>query len=608
MPDIAQNGFFTSGQFKSSDLLKFIQENGSKVLWREVSGLDSVTKKGEWPGGKQVNYHLTVDPGALAFGGLNSVGGTFAPNDRSYGIQGFIVPKYQTLTMYFDRVLKKLTDSDAKAYMSHMKLEYSQKIMFQKSFFNLQQLMDGTGRMATPVGIGPNNLATGASFTLASPSTLLKVKLSSLDTATGSAAYLMEGQVVSFAFLSYDESVVGTVDNADPANAAVIPRFLCASFIAGSTASFFDAFRVVRINQASNDVYLAPARKCAPDGADQTHTNYAPYSTWSPDHHVQQGSSNTMWCAGSGTTTVKFFKGRAFDLSVPAAGATEGPIDIKAFLSPGSLTSASAATVAATFLVHPGFVPTGTTSWGQSNTDFSTYSSTGYSTVAAMGKAMLGIGWDYNVQASPASVSSTDVSLLNPYFVTGLESLLTNDANVVQGIPRYSIQQMLPTKKDCEGQPLSFNTLFSFLAEHYVRNRDRDPNSADVTQWNLLTMNPIVYSSLLSLSEADRRITDDKGIRGTSCKSIQMGNKKFELDMHSAMRLDRIYALPKDSIKMYGGTMDPVEVDGQKVFMSLNSNGKRTNAMEQYFTIQSEQYVDNLRDAAFLRNFSINTL
>ena len=107
MPNVSQASQFSNAQFTSSDLLKFVQENGSKVLWRTVSGLDSITKRKEWAGGKEIRYHLTVDPGGFAFGGLAQTGGTFAHNDRAYGIQGFAVPKYQTMTMYFDKITAK---------------------------------------------------------------------------------------------------------------------------------------------------------------------------------------------------------------------------------------------------------------------------------------------------------------------------------------------------------------------------------------------------------------------------------------------------------------------------------------------------------------------
>ena len=599
MPNGIQNNAFSNSQFTSSDLLKFIQEKGSKTLWRVVSGLDSVTKKSEWPGGKEVRYHLTVDPGALAFGGLNAQAGTFMPADRAYGIQGFMVPKYQTFTMYFDKILGKLSDSDSKAYLSHVKMEYEQKIAFQKSFMNLQQTMDGTGRVATPVGIGALNASTGASFALANPSTLLKVKLSSADTAVGGAPYLMEGMIVSFLFPNYDSANDGSV-NLNRTDCAA--HFMNLGFVANGgagTEAHYDAFRVVRINQSSNEVYLAPARKAASDGVYAVGTVY---TSWESSHHVQQGASANMWCSGTGTVTCTPYIGRTLALGVPTIYTAP---DLGAFFVAGLTNGGTVATTPVCIqLVLTGYLPTGTTSAATGNTDFSSYASTTY-TLAQTGRRILGLEWDANVD--PLYTASVDVSLINPYLMTGMDTLLFNDTNMVQGIPRYSIQQVLPTKKNWNAQPLTFNSLFSGIAEHVTRNREKAANSSDITQWNLLTMNPIVYTSLLSLSEADRRITDEKGIRGTSAKFINYGAKKFELDQASWMRMDRVIGLPKDAIKMYGGTIDPVDAGSQKEFIAL-VGGRRTNAVESYNSITSEMCIENLRDCFFGHNFSISVL
>jgi len=600
MPNVSQNTTMTNAQFRQSDILKFIQENGTRVLWREVNGLDYITKKGPWKGGKECRYHLTVDAGGLAFGGLAQTAGVFAPNDQSYGIQGFYVPKHQTMTMYFERILDKMSDSEKKAFVNNMKQEYSQKVMFQKSFVNLQQMSDGTGRFATPVGFGPNNTASGATFTIGNPQTLLKVKLSSLSTAVGGAPYLMEGMVISFAFPSYDENTDGT---AELTNATCIPRLLALAFnTAGGNLSWYDAFRVVKISQVANEVFLAPARKAAPDAA----AVYAPYSTWDASHHVQQGASANMWCAGTGTVTVTPYLGRKFDLSVPA---DVNPItDFIALFSPASLTSGAAATQpTAIFAVVPGYLPTGSQSYGYGNTDFSSFAVT-TKTSDEIARYVLGLGWDFNVDPSNASSSVVDVSLINPFLMTGLDTLVYNNFNIVQGIPRSSIQQYLPTERDNAGNPLTFNSLYGLLTEHVTRNRDKNAEDSGVTEYNSLLMNPIVFSSLLSLSETDRMITDDKDYRGSACKAINFLGKKYVLESNAVVRTDRIMGLPKDCIHMYGNEMEPVAADGQKSFLALNSSGRRTNALENYFTMTGEQFVDNPRRICWLHGFSINVL
>lgn len=600
MVNVVQNSAMPSARFTQSDLLKFIQEKGSKTLWRTVSGLDAVTKRGEWPGGKLQTYHLTADAGGLAFSGLNQQAGTFAPNDRAYGIQGFCLPKYQTFTMYFDRIMSKLTEGEQRAYLSSMKMEMEQKTSFQKSFMNLQQLTDGTGRWATPIGLGASNTATGSTFTLQAPSVLLKMKVSAADTAVGSVAHLMEGSIVSVMYPDYDPNADDTV-TADRTNCKV--RFLTLGFKAASnsTREYFDAFRVVRINQSTNEILVAPARRAA--GVSDT---YTPYASWDESQHIQSQGASTMWCAGTGTVTVTSYHGRATDLTVPG---TVTALNLALVFNPQSLTSGTAAAnPTAAFLVNPGFIPTGSNSYGYPNIDFSTYTQGNFTASAdAAARAILGLGWDPAVDANydPAAI---DVSLVNPYLMTGIESLVYNDTNMVHGIPRYAVQQVLPTKKDNNAQELTYNSLFGLLVEHVNRNREKSGDASASFKQNMLTMNPLAYSSLMSLSEKDRMIIDDKGIRGTSAKVIQLGDKKFELDMNSTMRTDRISCLPKDSIYMYGGTMESVDLDGQKQFMALNSNGKRTNAYEMYFTVSGEQKIENLRECAFLRNFTVTVL
>lgn len=615
MVAFAQSGAFSNAKFQSSDILKFVQENGSKILWREVTGLDWFMKKGEWAGGKQKTYHLTVDAGGMAFSGLNQQAGTFAFADRAYGIQGFMVPKYQTFTMYFDNILNNQSRSEQVAYINHMKQEMQQKMSFQKSFMGLQHLADGTGRFATPIGLGDSatgaNGTTGTTFTLTNPNTPLKIKFSSADTAVGSAAYFMEGSIISLMFPSYDETTVGTATNTttDP-RTTCIPRLLVLGFRATTGTlkqSFYDAFRVVRVNISKNEVLVVPARRAANDALSPY--TYAPYEASAMDasQHIQQGGQNGVWCNGTGTVTVTLYKGRANTLAKPV---NVDAIQFNSVFAPTALLSAQGSEVLACYAVNPNYVPTGSQSWAQQNSDFSLFTNSTYINASDSydsARVMLGIGWDSSIDAS-ADPSKIDVSQVNPYLMTGLESLIFNKTGVVHGINRAAIQQILPSEKDFEAQPLTFNGLYSGLTEHYARNRDKDPNSSSAAQFNILSMQAVTYSHLLSLSEQDRRIIDDTSVRGTACKAITVGTKKYELDMNTTMRTDRIVGLPKDALKQDGGTIAPVSVSGQKEFLSIGTNNRRTNATESYYTVEGETYCDNLRDCFFARNFTINTL
>jgi hypothetical protein len=210
-----------------------------------------------------------------------------------------------------------------------------------------------------------------------------------------------------------------------------------------------------------------------------------------------------------------------------------------------------------------------------------------------MGRAMLGLGW---------TVGTTDITQINPYIGTGIETLLMEQSYVVHGINRNKVLQYLPTIKNNGGQNLKFNTFFSFLAEHANRNRSLE------TGWNILPMNPMVYASMLSQSEQQRIIIDGKGIRGEDgAKLIKFGGKTYQLEMHTSMRKNRIYLLPKNSIEMYGGTIEKVDVNGQSSFLSI-INGKRVNVIESYNTVKMENIMRTPREAGALRNFSIISL
>lgn len=626
MPIGAQNNAFSSGQFNSSALLKFIQAKGAKVLWRAVTGIDYITGKEDWEGGKEKRYSLVVDAGGLAFAGLNQQQGSFALPDRAYTIQGSIIPKFQTFTMYFDRVLNSLSKEGQAAYLNHMKLEITQKMAFMKSSQALQQLGDGTGRLATPVGIGPNakgaDGTTDTTFTLASPSTALKIKMSSLDSAVGGAMHLMEGSIVSIMFPSYDEATTGTtVGGKTKANC--IPRFLTLAFTANSTTSFYDAFRVIRIDQDLNEIQVVPARKASPTGANVA--AYAPYSAWDASQHVQQGGSSTMWCAGTGTVTVTLLRGRDNTNTIPGVLTA---IQFNSVFAPTNLTAATDQVLAA-FIVNPGYVPNGQVSWGQGNYDFSSYTTRSYANTNDnydSARVMLGIGWDATVDSAATYRDQVDVATISPYYMTGLETLLMNTSNYVHGIDRASIQQILPTVRALGGRPLTFNALYAALSAHYARNRDRDPNSKQAAVFSMLEMSPFTYSHLLSQSEQDRRLVDGTSWRGTGCKKVTVGNQEFELSTNSSMRLDRIIGIPKDTFRMAGGKIEPVSASGQTEFLSLNSTTtQRTNAIESYNTVMGECYVGSpdgsvdgngdskegkhsLRDCFVMRDYTINLL
>ena len=590
MPVLAGTPTFTSGTFAQSELLKIIQENGSKVLWKEVDGLDAIVKKNEWPWGKEVRYSLTVDAGGGAFSGIDLNGGMFAPGDKVSSLVGVAVPKFQTFTMQFERFMDKMTKSQTQAYVNSMKLEFDQKTMFQKSFMNVQMLGDGTGRIATPVGIGPSDDAVGVSRTVdlngggaaatscialsantvaagnAANLSPIKIKMSSLDTAVGDVAHLVEGSVVSFYFADYDSNNDGTVDLVET---TAVPRLLILGFGDGQAAdtailagaanmATYDAFRVVKIEQENDAIYVMPGRVTSKTatttvGAYTTNTDYQSAS-WLPGVTL----AGALYCFPIAGLTA------AYGTSIALTYGTATAKGFTNIFAPAALTTA-------VYLVHPLYIP---------NT-------------LAMGRAMLGLGW---------VVGTTDITQINPYIATGLETLVMERRYVVHGVNRNKVLQYLPTVKDIDGANLKFNTFFTFLAEHFNRNRSME------TDWSILPMNPIVYTSMVSQSEQQRVIIDGKGIRGEDgAKLIKFGGKTYQLEMNTTMRKNRIYLLPKNCIEMYGGTIEKVDVNGQSSFLTL-VNGRRVNVIESYNTVQVENVMRSPREAGAIRGFNIISL
>jgi hypothetical protein len=609
MPGIAQVGQFTSAQFTQSDILKFIQLAGSRILWAEVEGLDVIfNKKGKYPGGKQVTYHLTADPGGAAFGGINANNaaspGVFVPNDPAKGIQGYLMPKYQTMTTYYERFMDELSKTEAQAFINSAKLEMEQKTRLQRSMYNVQKLGDGSGRLATVTAIGTNEIgaSTGAASitdTLTNAGTLLKIKLSNSDTAVGSVAHLCEGMVVSIMYPEYDSATTGT---AALTRATCIPRLLALEFKGtGGSYHSYDAFRVVKVDQDNNAIYVSPARR-ASAASGSAYTAASPYSTWTADQHVQNLGSTSLWCDGTSTVTWVAYRGRT---NTFAAATVLTAVHANSVFVPTALTSAAGTEVLACYLVHPGYIPSGAVSWANQNSDFSTYTSSSYlmtndSYDAA--RRMLGIGWDTTIDAA-ASLSGIDASLVNPYIPTGIETLLTNVSNLVHGIPRSQVQQLVATSVDRGGKPLNFNTFLAALTTHFNRNREI------ASEFTMCMMNPIVYSSLVSLSELDRRIIEGKGVRGEDgAQFIKFGNKKYQLEMSTVVPTSRIYCIPQGAVDMYGGDLQDVKIGNQSEFMALNSSGRRQNAVEKYMTCQSEMCCEVPRQSMIIRNFTVNTI
>lgn len=536
--------FPNSASFSLSELLKIIQETGIDPLWAEVEdGLEAVIDHAGADWGQEVRYALTVDAGGGAFGRLAQQAGRFMPGDKTKNILGKIYPKYQTFTYQFERFHQKLSKTQAQAYIENAKQEYMQKNAFQKSFMILQSMGDGTGRQGTPVGIGSADAATGASITVPDVLEPLKIKLSSSSTDAGSAAWFLEGSVVSFVYSDRDLNDDGA-DEVTAANGRV--RFVainCEDAGAG-TAVKYDAFRVVQIDQEDDSIYVLPGR-VATSVATEDNGSWVQTSEWVS--------------GGTGVVTMTFFRGRTVDF-IPAATDTvfDASINDLALIFGGS-------TAHYVSLIHPQYV----------------------NQTQASAKLQLGLGW----------TATTEMSTISDGIFTGLETLLMNTANTVHNISRSNVRQYLPTIKDNQNRDLTFNSMFSWLAQHHNRNRKCS------NEWNLMLMNPITEASLIGLSELDRRIVEGTGIRGEDgAKMIKMGGKKYQFESHSVMRRDRVYCLAKGAMTMHDGKIEDVSVDGQKQFLTIQ-NGQRINVIEAYATVTGEMSVKGLRRCGAIKNF-----
>ena len=521
--------FPNSGNFDLGELLKIVQDNGIDPIWAEVDTLDALLDKKMVDWGQELRFALNVDPGGGSVARIAQQSGRFAPGHKASNILGKIYPKLQTLTFQFERFHRKLSSSQAAAYIENAKQEYLMKTAFHKSFINLQLLGDGTGRQGTPVAFGASDAVSGASFTIADPDTPMKIKLSSSDTAAGSVAHFLEGSVVSFVF--YDAASVLRLGAFSAEDAGT------------STTVVYDAFRVVEVDQANNAIYVMPVRAGTTVSAIGSYVYY------------------DRWCsaAASGVVTVTTLKG--IRPEYPAADA--------AFADAVDISAMIASTNYAT-LMHPLYVAEN----------------------QAFAKLQLGIGW----------VSTTDVATISDGVFTGLESHIMNKTNTIHNINRASVRQYLATLKDNGGKDLTFNTLYSFLAQNDTRNRNRK----DMAKWFGVIMNPLVFSSLVSLSELDRRVVEGKGIRGEEgAKMIKFNDRTYQLDTHTSMRHDRLFSLPNKGLTLYDGKLEAVEVGSQNQFLSI-SGGARLNVVEAYSTMTGEFCVNMPRDCGAIHNFKFS--
>jgi hypothetical protein len=475
-------------------------------------------------------------------------GGRFAPGHRTHNIQGQVFPKHQTVTYQYDNFTGDLTTGEINAYMQSVRQEKEGKDSIFKSMLMLQLLGDGTSRNGTPVGFGPNNTSSGATFTLPASNSPLKIKLSSDFEAAGAAAWFVEGQAISLFYVDRDLNNDGA-NEVTAANGKV--RFLALEFndAGAGAATKYDAFRVVRIQQSQNTIEVLPIR---------TATSV---STRDNDY----GQFNEWVAGGTGAITVTPYRGRTVD---GQAGGVDTVFDTQ--ISDFSLVVGAELTDQYQTIMHPGYC----------------HSTQGEA------KLQLGIGW----------TSATEMSSLSKYVPTGLHTLLCDTTHTIHGIDRASILQHLPTIISNNGRELTFNTFLAALTDHQNRNRKMLP------EWSVMYMNPLVKSSLIALSEASRQIQDGEGVRGRAGKQfITFGEKKFQFEDSSCMRSDNVYCIADGSMTLYDGAMKDVNIGGVSVFPQL-VDGQRVDVSQKHANVTAEMTVKKPRVNMVIRDFKTTAL
>lgn len=532
------------------ELLKYYQEHGADPIWAEVKdsfeGIIVRKPKVNW--GREIRYTMCVDPGGGAMSGKLMQGGRFAPADKTRNIQGVINPKHQTVTYQFDNMMDIFTQGEANAYASSVKQEFDSKNSIFKTTMMLQLLGDGTSRQAQPIGFGSSDTSSGASFTVTDNTTPLRVKLSSAADAAGCSAWFAEGQVVSFFYNDRDLNDDGTDEAAVGAGKV---RFLSLSFddAGGGSATQYDAFRVVEIDQLNDAIYLWPARITGTIG--NVDNEYGQYTGWVS--------------GGTGAITVTPYRGRTVDGQLVATDTVLG-----AQINDINLVIGAALDTHAQCLMHPGY----------------------HAPTQAEARLQLGIGWS----------SATEMSSLSKYVPTGLHTLLCDRTHTVHGINRASVRQHLPTYHDNNGQELTFNTFNLALSTHQNRNHK------DMTDWAVMYMNPLVASSLIALSEGSRIICEGDGLRGQKGKKLIVKNgTTYEFEDSSVMRKDKIYCIAKECMYLYDGNLRPVKFGGVELFPQLVS-GNRVDVTEKYAKVLGEAVIKNPRRCMVIDNFKTSAL
>jgi hypothetical protein len=577
------DGTRLDGVFTHSETLKTIQATMNNVLWAEAPGtFRSLIKHVKFNWGGPIEDFYSVDPGGLAMGGISLNGGKFVRGDKTSHAKGTIIPSFQTATIEYERLLDDLTSGDSKAYVNTKAEEYKSKAMLMKSYLYQQTLGDGTGRWCEPIGIGPDNVSSGASATVVRDAYYtpvldpLKIKISDLSVSVGSIAHLVEGFAFSFWYADYDENNDGVYEGT---TTTCVPRIMALGFKGSATGTevVYDAFRIVDVDVEAGYIYVLPGRIATKGATTVTHAT----QTFVTNDGSE--SNEVRWCPGDLTENV---------IITPYQGITAG---VGTELLPtGAVTIANGfdavfnptAKTLATYIMHPYYMPASYT----------------------QARLCLGLNWS----------ASTDIGRLNPFIPCGIEGLLMNTSNTIHGISRSRIRQALPTIMNAEGQPMNFELFRRIITKHATRNPlfqdsevGKKSEGGDIAKvgshWQHISVNPVVYNSLISSVEFNTLFNDGKGSFGEEgAKVMTYGGRRYQIVSTNEMSLRRLWIIPKGALEYFDGTIKDVSNDGgQSKFLKTDpADGQRMNVVQEYKLIKSAMRLMQPRSCGGAFNFS----
>lgn len=564
----------SQGGFTGAELLKTKQKGKARALWVNIRGLDFAIRKGKpLDMGKGIEFSFLTDPGGGAMGGLDLINPRFVEGDFEKSTKNKVEPKHQTFTIEWQRVQDRYHAGEDKSFDRPRDMQFRYKVQAFKSLMNIQEVTDGTGRIATLNTIeggasGATIIKSGTADTnpeINSYPLTFGIANNAVNGA-GSVCHCYEGLVLSIVAACYDDNNDGA---AELTVATCIPRLVMVGVREENTANnyaFWDAFRVARVDHRLGEIKVFPGRPGVLNGARQTLESNSDFDS-------------ITWCTHSGNVANGIEIAPAWGVSPEGSLSHAAVVNAgwDGVFNPAGAGAYNDPTLSArVYLFHPGYLPK----------------------FHDEARKCLGLNWN----------SQTDIGTLNMYWLTGVRALLDNTTNTVHGINRRKVLSYLPTRIDCGGNPLSLERFNDLLVDHMTRNLKTK------VEFYILPVHPLVYSRILSWVQADVRYkVTDKYILGDNQKGegivIHFDKNKIAFTSSPEMPMDYIPCIPKNLFTLHGGEIETVKVGSQDKFLKLNTSStgitERLYVEQEYRIVAGEITCEIPRAAAFMDNFTL---